>query len=183
MPVSEKTYRQVALEDPDGQWELACGRLRSKPGMTVEHEDTGTRLARELVLQLGRREFDVRIDGPRLRVSTGSSYLPDLSVVPRVFVDQKRREEPRRLEVYEQPMPLVVEVWSPSSGDYDVEDKLREYQRRGDLEIWRLHPYEKTLTRWLRQPNGGYQESLIRSGGVEPVGLPSVSIELDTLFE
>ena len=37
MVVSAKTYEQVALEDPDGQWELECGRLRQKPGMTAEH--------------------------------------------------------------------------------------------------------------------------------------------------
>ena len=79
-------------------------------------------------------------------------------------------------------MPLVVEVWSPSTGDYDVEEKLREYQRRGDLEIWRIHPYERTLTRWQRQPDGSYQESLIRTGSVHPAALPAVSIELDSLF-
>ncbi len=30
MPVSEQTYRVVALEDPEGQWELHRGRLREK---------------------------------------------------------------------------------------------------------------------------------------------------------
>lgn len=183
MSISEKTYRQVALEDPTGGWELFCGHLRSKPGMTVEHEDTEARLLRELVLQLGRQPYDVRMEGPRLHVSTGSYYLPDVCVIPRALVQQKRREAPRQLEVYDEPMPLVVEVWSPSTGDYDVEEKLREYQRRGDQEIWRLHPYEKTLTRWLRQPDGSYQESLVHSGSVQPVRLPGVSIDLDALFE
>ena len=65
----------------------------------------------------------------------------------------------RSLEVYEGPLPLVVEVWSASTGNYDVESKLLEYQRRGDLEIWRLHPYErrseerrvgKECTSWCR---------------------------------
>jgi Uma2 family endonuclease len=44
------------------------------------------------------------------------------------------------LELYVEPLPLVVEVWSPSTGQYDVDEKLPEYQRRGDLEIWRFHP-------------------------------------------
>ena len=79
-------------------------------------------------------------------------------------------------------MPLVVEVWSPSTGDYDVEEKLPEYQRRGDLEIWRLHPYDKTLIRWVQQPDGSYADSLLRGGSVQPAALPGVSIQLDSLF-
>ena len=37
MPVSEKTYRQLALEDPSGNWELHCGALRQKPAISFEH--------------------------------------------------------------------------------------------------------------------------------------------------
>jgi len=182
MSVSEKTYQQVALEDPEGQWELVCGRMRSKPGMTARHNETMVRLAQDLSLQLDRRAYNVRTDGPRLRVSSGSYYLPDVCVVPRAFVEQKLREAPDRLEVYEEPMPLVVEVWSPSTADYDVEVKLQEYQRRGDLEIWHIHPYERTLTRWLRQPDGSYEESLLRAGSVQPAALPAVRIELEALI-
>jgi Uma2 family endonuclease len=58
------------------------------------------------------------------------------------------------LEYYEQPLPLVVEVWSPSTGEYDIDSKLPEYQARGDKEIWRLHPYERTVRSWQRQPDG-----------------------------
>ncbi len=30
MPMSEAIYERVALEDPEGLWELACGRLPRK---------------------------------------------------------------------------------------------------------------------------------------------------------
>ena len=39
MPISDATYERVALEDADEVWELVCGRLRSKPGMTAEHNN------------------------------------------------------------------------------------------------------------------------------------------------
>lgn len=87
------------------------------------------------------------------------------------------------LEVYEGPLPLVVEVWSPSTGEYDVDTKLPEYQRRGDLEIWRLHPFDRTLIAWRRQPDGSYSESQYTGGTVRPVALPGVAIDLDTLFD
>jgi Uma2 family endonuclease len=86
------------------------------------------------------------------------------------------------LEVFETALPLVVEVWSKSTGDYDTGEKLAEYQRRGDLEIWRVHPYEKTLTAWVRGRDGGYTETQYRSGSVQCSALPGVTVELAVLF-
>ena len=87
------------------------------------------------------------------------------------------------LEVYDQPLPLVVEVWSRSTGDYDVEEKLAVYQQRGDLEIWRIHPYERTLTAWRRQPDGSFEQSVHHDGIISPAALPSVEIDLAALFD
>jgi Uma2 family endonuclease len=76
-----------------------------------------------------------------------------------------------------------VEVWSPSTGQYDAREKLPEYQARGDAEIWYIHPYERTLTAWRRQPDGAYARTVLAGGIVEPVALPGVRINLDELFE
>lgn len=89
---------------------------------------------------------------------------------------------PGNFEVYEQPMPLVVEVWSPSTGGYEIETKLLEYQQRGDLDVWRIHPYERTLIAWRRRADGTYAESLYSGGMIEPAFLPSVRIEFESLF-
>jgi Uma2 family endonuclease len=182
MPVSEATYERVALEDPTGGWELVCGRLRSKPGMTTEHAGGIDALDYQLQMQIDRTVYRVRNNQGRLRISTGTYYVPDLFVLPKAY-ELRLRERPGTFEVYEEPMPLVVEFWSPSTGDYDVEQKLREYQQRGDLEIWRIHPYEKTLTAWRRRPDGSYEETLQRGGTVQLVALPGVTITLDELFE
>ena len=89
----------------------------------------------------------------------------------------------RGLEFYDAALPLVVEIWSPSTGGYDVNVKLAEYQRRGDAEIWLVHPYDRTVTAWRRQPEGTYAESLHTSGVIEPIALPGVRIDLDTFFD
>ena len=180
MPVSEKTYCQLALEDFEGQWELHCGKLVQKPGMSYEHGHLTTRLFGLLLSQLDDHEFTVRSNHARARTS-GSYYIPDVCVVPMELVGPHRGE--RGLEFYDSSLPLVVEVWSPSTGDYDVNEKLREYQRRGDSEIWLIHPYDRTLTAWRRQPDGSYVESLFTSGVVEPVALPNVTIDLDRFFD
>ncbi|MFN8557160.1 MAG: Uma2 family endonuclease [Dehalococcoidia bacterium] len=87
------------------------------------------------------------------------------------------------VESYREPLPLIVEIWSPSTGEYDAREKLPEYRRRGDLEIWLVNPYARTLTAWVRQPNGVYAETLHRGGRVRPAHLPDVAIDLDALWE
>jgi Uma2 family endonuclease len=183
MPISMETYQRVTLEDPEGKWELVCGRLREKPPMTTEHEDVARNLVWELSIRLSRREFSVGQDSPKLGVPGGNYRIPDVCVIPREAVRRRRREHPAALEVYDESMLLVVEVWSPSTGESDIDDKLKEYQRRGGLEIWLIHPYERTLTAWCRRPDGSYVEQLRRGGTVQPAHLPDVTIDLDTLFE
>ncbi len=183
MPVSEKTYRRIALEDPNGHWELHGGVLRQKPGMSFEHNHITSRLFLRLGLQLDEREFTVRSNLGHVRHTAASYYIPDVFVVPTSLVEAERQRGPNRLEVYDAPLPLVIEVWSPSTGDYDVDTKILEYERRGDLEIWRVHPVEKTITVWRWQPDGSYAESRHVSGTVRPAALPGVSINLGSLFE
>ncbi|MHB8576225.1 MAG: Uma2 family endonuclease [Dehalococcoidia bacterium] len=181
MTISVQTYEQLALEDVSANWELAHGIPRKKPSMTTPHYEVMTNLAWDLMPQLDRDVYTVRVNVGRVHVSTGSYYVPDLFVIPRQLL-RRGPEWDYRLEVFAQPLPLVAEVWSRSTGDYDVEVKLQEYQLRGDAEIWRLHPYEQTLTTWRRQPDGTYVETLYRGGTIEPVALPGVRIEIEKLF-
>ena len=183
MRVSEAEYKRLAAERPDKRLELHCGVLRSKPTMTFEHNWAARRLNEELLRQLSRKEFDVVIDQGRVRRSASRYYIPDLFVVPIELIRRGFEAPTRELEAYRDPLPLVVEVWSPSTGGYDVDSKLPEYQRRGDLEIWRIHPYDRTLIAWRRQPDGSYTETLFTEGSIQPVALPSVTIELAPLFE
>ena len=181
MPVSEATYRRIALEDPEGQWELACGQfLRRKPPMTQDHNSTARRLAFLLQRQLPLEEYEVASNAGRTRVASGANYIPDVMVIPVVLMAPPRSN--RELETYDEPLPLIVEVWSPSTGDYDLGEKLLEYQRRGDHEIWLVHPYERTVTAWVRQEDGSYRETTTRDGSIWPSDVPGVAIELRAIF-
>ena len=181
MPVSERTYEQIALEDPDGRWELHQGQLREKPAMSVGHNRLIYRLDHQLHLQLDPDEFEIRVNSMRVRRGNETYYIPDLSVVPVTLVEAFG-DRLDALEVYAAPLPLVVEAWSPSTGGYDIDSKLPEYQRRGDQELWGLHPFERTLRVWRRRPDGSYEEAVLIGGTIQPVALPGVSIDLDALF-
>ena len=180
MAVSYATYERVALEDGDGTWELVCGRLREKQGMTQEHNNRGSRLAAQLFRQLDEDEFQIRLNAPALRVREGTYFVPDVVVIPVSVPTVGARET--SLEMYGQPLPLVVEVWSPSTGQRDLETKVPEYQFRGDQEIWRIHPIERVVTGWRRAADGTYNESDHSTGTVALASVPGVTIDLDRLF-
>jgi len=181
MSIVEQTYESLALANPGVKWELHDGQPRKKPALTWDHTDRMSELGFLLRQQLDGTRFRVHIAGARLRRATGTVYIPDVAVVP-IELGRTLRGRSDKLEILDAPLPLVVEVWSPSTGGYDVDAKLPEYIARGDLEIWRLHPYERTLTTWVLQPDGGYLETVHRGGTVEPAALPGVRIDLDALF-
>jgi Uma2 family endonuclease len=180
--VSQATFKLVAMEDPNHIWELFDGVLEKKPTMTVPHNRLMARLMSQLVRQLDVDEYEVRVNSGRLNSGTRTYFVPDVYIVPVKLVPLPGDGD-LTLESLEKPMPFVAEVWSPSTGDYDVDRKFPSYQARGDLEIWRLHPYERTLTAWRRRDDGGYDESIQKGGVVHLVGLPSVSVDLDELFK
>jgi Uma2 family endonuclease len=179
--VTEEAYQRLVSSDPDRQWELHDGQLRENPGMSWEHLDIVMQLGYLLKSQLDGREFRVFAEG-RVRRPVATIFIPDILVVP-TALGRSFRGQPGTLAIIPDPLPLVVEVWSRSTGDYDVDAKLPVYQQRGDREIWRIHPYETTLTAWRRQPDGTYDETVYRSGSVTPVALPGVTIHLAELFD
>ena len=178
--ISEETYLRFVLSGVEGSWELHDGRLVEKPAMTFRHGQIPMLLGHFLLSQLDRAQFQV-VSELRVRRSSATVFVPDLMVVPAAY-SEEIRDRPV-LAIFSDPLPLVVEVWSPSTGDYDVDAKLPVYQQRGDLEIWLIHPYERTLTAWRRQPDGSYQETIHREGVVKPAALPGVAIDLGALFD
>ena len=181
MPISEQTCLRVALEDDDDTWELLDGWLRAKPTGSVTHNSAVTGLAFGLMNQLDRADVRVRINSGRLRCSARDYYVPDCFVVP-VELTWPLRGRPEELEVYADPVALVAEVWEPPTDDYDATVKLAGYQRRGDLEIWWLDPYDRVLRAWQRRRDGNYAETTHTSGIVRPPALPGVTINLDAFF-
>jgi Uma2 family endonuclease len=180
MAVSAETFERVVTEDQAGRWEIHRGRLREKPGLSFEHNELLILLTAQFAAQIDWQRFTLRSNAGHVRRGGESTYVPDLFVLPRELTAETRGR--RSLETYDRPVALVVEIWSPSTGLYDIDEKLSEYRRRGDREIWRFHPYDKTLRAWRRQDDGGYQESAHSGGTVSPVALPDVAIDLDALF-
>ena len=178
--VSEQAFIDLTVADPDTRWELHGGLPREKPPMSWEHGDVVALMSYLLQHQLDRAEYRVRINEGRVRRSADRYYIPDLIVLPAALA-AIFAGKPGSVPIFRDPLPLVIEAWSPSTGGYDVRAKLAEYQARGDAEIWYLHPYDRTLTAW-RRTNGTYTETTYREGIVRPASLPGVAIDLAVLF-
>jgi Uma2 family endonuclease len=182
MRMTEAEFRRLAVEEPDAKWELFDGEPRRKPCMTWEHDDIAFYLGVALANQLDPRVHRVRSEAGHVRRPTGRFFIPDVFVVPMAQAPRDRGR-PDILEEHTESLPLVVEVWSMSTGRYDVRTKLATYRERGDLEIWFVHPYDRTITIWRRQPDSTYDQTMVQGGQIQPAFLPNVTVDFDALFE
>ncbi len=149
--------------------------------MTREHNSAARRLAMLLARQLDLDEYEVGTNAGYAARDEANSFLPDVVVIPVRLI--RAAGGTMKLETYTDPLPFIAEVWSPSTGSYDVDTKFPEYKQRGDLEIWRIHPYERTATAWRRRADGGYSEATYTGGDVPLESLPGVTVRLESLFQ
>jgi len=181
MPLTFETYERVALEDPEGNWELHGGRLRRRSSGTFGHNHVSHRLAFAVYGQLDHGRYHGRINLGRLRCSAQDIYVPDAMVIPDGLTAQWATN-PHALEVYDDPVPFVLEVCDAPIADDAADAKLPGYRARGDAEVWRVHPFEHTLTVWRRRPDGGYDEAAYIGGVVAIASLPGVMVDIDALW-
>jgi Uma2 family endonuclease len=179
--ISEQEYRELALADTDHLWELWDGVLVEKPLMSMKHDNQSFRLGFMLQSQLDWDIYRVNVNGGKTRYTERNFYIPDVVVIPATY-QLPYEDDPRSFNAFAEPLPFVAEVWSRTTGDYDMAAKLPLYRQRGDLEIWFLHPYERTLAVWRKQPDGSYSEEHYTGGSVAIASLPGVTIDLDGLL-
>ena len=179
--MTDEQFEQFALSCPDERWEMWDGVPRRKPPMTMEHGDLRDLIGIEIAKQLDLREYRVRFEGGFIRRRGRSYFRPDFCIIPIALIDA-RRGQPDRLESYTEPLPLVGEVWSRSTARYDVNTKLVEYQALGHREIWYIHPYDRWVKTWRRQPDGTNVEAIHHGRLLSPAALPWVKLDIDALW-
>ena len=178
--ISEQQYRDLVVSDDDRFWELWDGVPVEKPPMSMRHDNVATYMGIALANQLDPNEFVVNIRSGKTRYTARNYYIPDVVVIPAAY-QRPYEHDPGAFNAYADPLPFVAEIWSRSTGDYDMAAKLPIYEQRGDLEIWFYHPYDRTLTARRRQPDGSYREERY-TGGIVPIhSLPGVTTDLDAL--
>jgi Uma2 family endonuclease len=78
---------------------------------------------------------------------------------------------------------LIVEIQSPSTAKYDLNEKFNLYEKSGVSEYWVVFPYDETIQVFLLQPDGKYDKGAIYENGNVPVGIFGVEeIEIESIF-
>jgi len=172
------TYERIAAEPQHKLTELHDGVPVEKPVMSETHGDLMVEIGFLLRSALDPSAHRIRVNHAKLAVPGGSYYIPDIAVFPLA----RSESGSVRGDLYHLPASLVIEVLSPSTGEYDQQMKIPGYRLRGDREIWLVHPYARTVTRWLRGDDGEYRESVLAGGTVSLAELPDVTIDLDALL-
>ena len=160
LAVTEDEYLRIALAEHGGHWELWDGRLVRKPDMTFAHNEISWKFGVSLYSQVDHAAFTCRTNAGHAHHSDRNYYVPDVMIIP-IGYTLPLRSRQDLLEAYPDPLPLVLEVWSRSTGRYDVHEKLGRY----------------------RQPDGSYSETLFDGDTIQPVALAGVTIDLDALFD
>ena len=121
--VSEQEYRELVLSDDDRFWELWDGVLVEKPPMSMRHDNVASYLGAMLIFQLDPNEYVVNINSGKTRYTARNYYIPDVVVIPAAY-QQPFEHDPRSFNAYTDPLPFVAEVWSRTTGGYDMAAKL-----------------------------------------------------------
>src|SRR5262245_587527 len=129
MPILPTPHIGMVLSDPEARWEVEGGQPREKPAMAFEHSEAASELGFGLRAQLDRRRFRVHVDGGRLLIDGDNFFIPEVAVIPLALAERFRHRSDI-VALCEKPLPLVIQVWSPSTGGYDVSQKMPRCQQR-----------------------------------------------------
>ncbi len=136
-------------EDRESRYELVDGVVTVTPSPMFGHQQ----IAAEIERQLGNFLLENPTGGVahEVDVKLGDDlvYCPDVLYVKGTLTDPFKR--------LTTPPNLVVEIASPSSGEYDAETKRRNYEAAGVSEYWLIDPARRAF-RFLVLEGGVYRE-------------------------
>jgi Uma2 family endonuclease len=169
---SLQDYLGVEEMSPAVKHELVGGEIFAMAGGTVEHSALATTLSGLLLAHL--RGTPCRAHGSDLRIrvrEAGVATYADASVV----CDPVERDPESPTHVTNP--RVVVEVLSPSTAEYDREDKRLIYQQLRSLEEHLLISQDRRRIELWRRAGGGWQASTHEAG--TSLRLPSIDFVLD----
>lgn len=79
------------------------------------------------------------------------------------------------------PMDLVVEIFSPSTRDYELNEKRRAYRDGGVPEIWLIDPDQRRAVFDIKRRND-YESQTLETGWFESSALPGFRLNMDWLW-
>jgi Uma2 family endonuclease len=152
--------------------EFVFGSILAMAGGTVEHSRIATAVLAALTTQLKGQRCVVLESNARVRVrASGNAYYPDASVVCGEIVHDA--QDPLSLSN----PSVLIEVLSPSTAQFDRNEKLADYQLIASLQhIVHVSHEQARVDVWSRRDGRWECASFVAGQAAE---LPSIGCRLD----
>lgn len=151
--------------------EYVDGWVRAMTGACVRHNQVKA----NCMIHLGRslsgrrcRPFDSDMKLRIRRLGTTRFYYPDLQVVC---------DSNPPTSVYQDSPVLIIEVLSPSTRRYDLDEKMNAYLQIPSLQCYIVLEQHQPIAIVMRRSEGGFLRQVIE-GGEEALPLPFLGFEL-----
>ena len=185
------TYADYLTWMDDKLRELFNGFVKiMSPAPSRKHQKTGGELfgnLRDVVKRNNKKNqkdnqifyapFDVRLpkDGETADDKIYTVVQPDICVV----CDPAKLDDRGCLGAPD----LIVEIQSPATAKYDLNDKFFIYEEAGVKEYWIVFPLDKEIVVFLLQENGKYDKGTIYQQGKVPVRIfDGEKIDINEIF-
>lgn len=154
------------LSNDGNRYELIDGTLYSMSSPTGEHQEIVGEVYFQLRDYLKNKQCKVYLSPFDVKINKKDIVQPDL------FILCDRRELQGTDNKYlEGPPDLVIEVWSESTGRYDLMGKRRKYQSAGVREYWVIMDVGFVYV-YLPDDNGIYYETMYYSRNGKEIEIP-----------
>ncbi len=171
---TEARYFEEAPEDRI--WEFRDGEVIVHSPATPHHQRLVGFLTFLLKGYVEARNLGEGFNGPAvLRLRPGLAKEPDIFFIPQ---DRLRNVRERWVDG---PADLIIEVSSPGTWRYDLEEKAQVYREGGVLEYWVVHPERREVI-VHRAEHPGYRVGIATEGRLASTAVPGFWIEGEWLW-
>ena len=184
--IARYTYADYLSWMDDVRRELVDGFVRLMSAPTAMHQGVSMKLSVRLFLILEKHKgkckiysapFDVRLpkNGETADNEIHTVVQPDICVI----CDLSKIEERGCIGAPD----LIVEIISPSTAKYDMDEKFRLYESSGVREYWVVFPRDKAVTTFVLH-DGKYGKGTTYGQSKVPVHIfDGITVDLNEIFE
>lgn len=174
---SEKDYWELANEDI--KVEYSKSRLFIHSPASLKHEAIQNFLLPVFNIYLEKNELG-KLFGSRLAVHLPNGHRPEPDLV---FLKEGTYNIDSDI-TFEGVPPLVIEILSKSTREFDLTEKLQWYTSAGIAEIWFIDHEKKELLRYTYDDTTSkYSEEKIESGLLNPLNWKDFTFKVEWLWE
>ncbi len=174
-PASEEDYWALSSEDIKVEYSGGC--LYIHLPASIKHEKLFSFLQRYINEFLEENDLGEML-GSRvaLLLPDGHRPEPDLAYFPPNSYDVERDK------IFTGVPPWIIEIFSPSTKEFDLDTKLSWYFSAKVPEIWYIDPDTPKVLRYTLEKDN-YQEEKIDNGRISPKAFPRLIFDIDWLSD